>query len=375
MVEDIVIRTAALSDMRSVFDLSNDAVVRAMSIHPEKIEWDNHIKWFHSKLADTGSPFYIMEIGGIFAGYAHLNHRDDQWIITIHLDHKFRGKGYGGILMDHLIDRNRGKQIVSYIKKDNTASKKLFLSRGFTHRESIVSNHMSLDKYSLEVQIQRNIIAISNDLYSGTTLFSKNDVIYVRKNADLTYENLKNINPKYVFFPHWSHIIPAEIYENFQCIIFHMTDLPFGRGGSPLQNLIARKIYQTKISAIKCSREIDSGDIYMQRNFDISEGSATDIYKKAGDIISEMIDEIILTSPIPVPQVGKVVEFKRRTPEESHIGSLLDIRSIYDYIRMLDAEGYPPAFLRNNDILFEFSHAEMRDDVITAVVKIKKSTI
>ena len=31
-----------------------------------------------------------------------------------------------------------------------------------------------------------------------------------------------------------------EIHENYKCIIFHMTDLPFGRGGSPLQNLISR---------------------------------------------------------------------------------------------------------------------------------------
>jgi len=50
---------------------------------------------------------------------------------------------------------------------------------------------------------------------------------------DLTYERVKNFNPRYVFFPHWSWMIPKKIYDNFECVVFHMTDLPFGR----VQNL------------------------------------------------------------------------------------------------------------------------------------------
>ena len=43
-----------------------------------------------------------------------------------------------------------------------------------------------------------------------------------------------------------------------------MTDLPYGRGGSPLQNLIANKIYDTKISAIRAEGGIDTGRIYLK---------------------------------------------------------------------------------------------------------------
>lgn len=123
--------------------------------------------------------------------------------------------------------------------------------------------------------MKKSIIAISNDLYIRTNIFNKSNTIYIKKNEDLNYENIKSIDPEYIFFPHWSYIIPAEIYQNFKCIIFHMTDLPFGRGGSPLQNLIVKKIYKTKISAIMCEEEIDSGDIYIKRDFDISYGNAS----------------------------------------------------------------------------------------------------
>ena len=81
---------------------------------------------------------------------------------------------------------------------------------------------------------------------------------------ELTKERLEELDPEFVFFVHWSWIIKKDIYENFNCIVFHMTDLPFGRGGSPLQNLISRGIKKTKLSAIKVVRDIDAGPIYMK---------------------------------------------------------------------------------------------------------------
>lgn len=57
-------------------------------------------------------------------------------------------------------------------------------------------------------------------------------------------------------------MIPKEVYRNFQRTVIHMTDLPFGRRGSPLQDLISRRIYETTISAIKVAEGIDAGDIY-----------------------------------------------------------------------------------------------------------------
>lgn len=69
-------------------------------------------------------------------------------------------------------------------------------------------------------------------------------------------------------------MLPKEIYESFECVVFHMTDLSLGKGGSPLQNLLVRGIYQTKISAIKVSAGMDTGDVYFKENLDISTGNA-----------------------------------------------------------------------------------------------------
>ena len=91
------------------------------------------------------------------------------------------------------------------------------------------------------------------------------DFVLISDPAELTCENLAAVNPSLVFLPHWSHRIDTDVYEQFECVIFHMTDLPYGRGGSPLQNLIVRGIYETCISAIRCVKEMDAGPVYVKR--------------------------------------------------------------------------------------------------------------
>lgn len=198
------------------------------------------------------------------------------------------------------------------------------------------------------------------------------ETFIITNKDELTYEKVRAINPEYIFFPHWSWIIPQDIYDNFTCIVFHMTDLPFGRGGSPLQNLIEKGIENTKISAIKVDGGIDTGDIYLKKDLNLN-GTAEEIYIRASKIIfNDMIPEIIAKQLIPKPQKGEVVEFKRRKPEQSEIKPEFTIEQIYDYIRMLDAEGYPKAFIKFGKYRLEFSRASFKSGKIIADVEIKE---
>ena len=124
---------------------------------------------------------------------------------------------------------------------------------------------------------------------------------FISMPSQLNRKKIEKINPQYIFFLHWSWIIPSDIYENFNCVVFHMTDLPFGRGGTPLQNLLARGIYTTKISAIRVVGALDAGPVYLKASFSLKEGSAGVLYKKASEIAARMIREIVRTHPEPHP--------------------------------------------------------------------------
>lgn len=195
------------------------------------------------------------------------------------------------------------------------------------------------------------------------------DCIFVQDKDELTPELLASVNPRYVFFPHWSWIIPQAIWHNYECVIFHMTDLPFGRGGSPLQNLIAKGYTETKISALRCVRELDAGPVYLKRPLSLF-GSAEEIYLRANENISDMILEILSSNLMPVPQVGEPTLFQRRKPQDSNISELKELKQLFDHIRMLDAEGYPAAFMETDNFRLSFSRASLRVNGIHADVVI-----
>ncbi len=150
-----------------------------------------------------------------------------------------------------------------------------------------------------------------------------------------------------------------------------MTDLPFGRGGSPLQNLISREIYETKISALRCVEELDAGPIYLKQPLALY-GTAQEIYMRANAVIEDMIISIIKDKPKSQQQSGEPVVFKRRNERDGDIATLETLGQVNDFIRMLDAEGYPRAFLETEHLLFEFSRSSIRADHILADVIIKR---
>ena len=194
----------------------------------------------------------------------------------------------------------------------------------------------------------------------------------VRFKEEFTIDILTKFRPEKIFIPHWSFIISDEIWMNFDCVVFHMTDLPFGRGGSPLQNLILRGLKNTKISAIKVKEGIDTGDIYMKSDLDLS-GTAKEIFTRSVPIVQRMISSIIDFEIAAIPQKGEVVQFIRRKPEQSKISSLSTVGEVYDYIRMLDCEGYPNAFLETSHFKYEFTNCVVSsDNSLEANVRITK---
>jgi len=201
----------------------------------------------------------------------------------------------------------------------------------------------------------------------------KYDVEIITSRNDFVNFDFSDFSPDIIFFPHWSWKIPKEVYSNYECIVFHSTDLPFGRGGSPIQNLISRGIYETKISAIRVVEEMDAGDIYMKEPLSLYGSTAEEIFLRSSKKIFDiMIPKILTEQIIPVPQTGEATVFKRLKPEDGKIKKTDNLHKIYDKIRMLDAEGYPKAYIELDNVILEFRRAALYADGIHADVLIRK---
>ena len=152
-----------------------------------------------------------------------------------------------------------------------------------------------------------------------------------------------------------------------------MTDLPYGRGGSPLQNLIKLKHENTILSAIECTEIIDGGDIYLKKPLNLN-GSAEEVFLRSNELMEKMIYEIIKNKPKVKPQKGEIINFRRREPIESDLSTCKNgnIQEWYDQIRMLDAEGYPFAYIEINGLRLEFRRVNKRSNGLLADVYISE---
>lgn len=196
--------------------------------------------------------------------------------------------------------------------------------------------------------------------------------IWVETPEELELELARNDHVRYVFFFHWHWKVPERIWNAWECVCFHMTDLPYGRGGSPLQNLIRRGHRETKLTALRMEEELDAGPVYGKRPMSL-EGSAEAIFHRSARLAFDLVDWMVREEPTPVAQEGEPVLFQRRTPAQSRLPEQGTLTGLYDFIRMLDAPTYPAAFLEHGEFMIELRNAQLEGNELTATVRIRKT--
>lgn len=194
---------------------------------------------------------------------------------------------------------------------------------------------------------------------------------FIATPEELTAERLRALQPRYVFFMHWSWKVPDDICRDYECVNFHLTDVPYGRGGSPLQNLIQRGHHQSKLTALRMVDALDAGPVYAKEPLSL-EGSAEEILIRQSRLSAVMIRDLIAREPAPVPQTGEPVVFARRKPAESQVPPLTGLEQLHDFLRMLDGTGYPRAYIVHQGFRYEFSRANLYDGRVVADVTITR---
>ena len=141
----IKLRRASRKDCRLIWKWANDPDVRAVSFSPEPIVYKHHVKWFETKLNDSSCCFYIAENSNIEAvGQIRFDLKEGQALISISLDHKFRGQDRGAKIIElasrTFLASSDAKIIHAYVKKDNAASLAAFKKAGFSSVKSVLVN-------------------------------------------------------------------------------------------------------------------------------------------------------------------------------------------------------------------------------------------
>lgn len=377
------LRKITQDDKKLLFDWANDKEVRNNAIRSSNIKWEDHDKWFDRIISSNHTIVYILEVNTIPVGQIRFDKEQNHYLIDYSVDKNQRGKGFGKLLVElghALLEKEIGSPctLMAHVKLENPASSRVFEKLGFIKIKEYALNQVNY--YCWALTNMKEIYLIVSEKKWNDSLLNNIQLEFPDKCfyhiSDKKYFNVKllsELKPVKIFFPHWSYYIPEDIYMNYECIVFHMTDLPFGRGGSPLQNLIVRGIQNTKLSSLRVVKDIDAGPIYTKKDLSLG-GTAEEIFIRTNTLIEESIIHIISSCVSPVAQNGEIVLFERRKPDDSNLKEIDNLNKMFDIIRMLDAEGYPKAFIETEFFKLEFSRASLKSDktILSDVRIIKK---
>jgi UDP-2,4-diacetamido-2,4,6-trideoxy-beta-L-altropyranose hydrolase len=143
----ISIKPAKESDCELIWYWVNDQDVRNSAFCSDVIPFEDHKKWFHSKINEPQSYQFVgydssnQPIGQI--RFDELSERE--YDVDISIDKRFRERGYGLELIKQaireLLNFTNVDIIQSYVKLNNSASKDVFLKAGFIREKDTIINN------------------------------------------------------------------------------------------------------------------------------------------------------------------------------------------------------------------------------------------
>jgi UDP-2,4-diacetamido-2,4,6-trideoxy-beta-L-altropyranose hydrolase len=141
--QNLRLRTIREDECDLQWQWANDPVVRARSFSSDPISWEKHAQWFQSKIHSPSCKFYIaINAEDIPIGSIRYELERHEAIVSICVDSKYRGQGYGHAMIELgsriLFSHSPIKKINAYIQPHNHASIRAFQKAGFACRGTIL---------------------------------------------------------------------------------------------------------------------------------------------------------------------------------------------------------------------------------------------
>ncbi len=183
--------------------------------------------------------------------------------------------------------------------------------------------------------------------------------------AVLCREHREIPNGEVAFYLGCIHMSPPDVLaRNRRNLVVHESDLPKGRGFSPLTWQVLEGINQVPVCLLEAEQEADSGPVVYREQLNFAGHELVDEMR---EILGEMtlrlchrfLDE--LSPPLGKPQDGQHTWFSRRRPPDSRLDPDLTIAEQFNLLRVVDNVRYP-AFFEHRGHLYRLLIEKMLGD-------------
>lgn len=142
-------------------------------------------------------------------------------------------------------------------------------------------------------------------------------------------------------------VIKNNLRKNKYNLVVHESDLPQGKGFSPLTWQILEGKNEITITLFEAAEKIDSGDIYLQEVVHFEGHELVDeLRRRQGEKTIEMIKRFLSpgASIVGKKQKGRESFYRRRTLEDSELDLNKTLKGQFNLLRIVDNERYPAFF-------------------------------
>lgn len=134
-----------------------------------------------------------------------------------------------------------------------------------------------------------------------------------------------------------------------KAFVVHGSNLPEGRGWSPLTWEILQGRTEFHVSLIEASKSVDAGKVFKRAQFQLQGHELIDEMREiqAREICNLILDYVKNPGIDGEDQIGEPTYYKKRSSKDSELNIKESISSQFNLLRIVDNERYPAFFYRD----------------------------
>lgn len=296
---EMFLRRVEFRDADMLLGWHNDAETRRNSFTMGIITREEHYSWLKHVLL-TNDLFFILQAGDEPVGSIHVVIEGNVGKISYSIAPEKRGLGYGkqiiAMLENHIYVSNMGISLLAEVKKENIASRKIFIDYGYAEKDTgefYIYTKEKMEGRQIKIEQKFGGVIFLTNNFNALALY---DWISAREQCLLysdviTVDILKNFKPKLVVSYNYSRIISSDViqYMRGQCINLHISLLPWNRGSDPnIWSFIDGTPKGVTIHRVDAG--LDTGDVIFQQevSFDEDKETLAGSYQKLQYIVTDL---------------------------------------------------------------------------------------
>lgn len=151
-----------------------------------------------------------------------------------------------------------------------------------------------------------------------------------------------------LFILSYYRLLPAEcISRHRNNVVIHASDLPRGKGCSPLAWQILEGSNDIVFTLFEAVAEVDAGPVYLRDTLHLEGNELYAEWRRAAGLLIEKMTLSFLAAYPNVhatPQEGESSFFPKRTREDDRIDLHRPLAELFDHLRICDADNFPAWF-------------------------------